>query len=182
MFDIVLVEPDVGSPAPLSPRSAPTDVATGGEPVDLAELTVGGYEGWWSGDGDGAACDAFAVAHPEVVLHDHGLAGVPHSPIPVRGHALVAREEIRVEARREVPIQEPDADDLRLLDDQVVGQPLRVGERSAVKRVLHREANRRAGDAHAQVELGPPLPPSFAVPTPLLPSSATVGSAGAPGL
>ncbi|MFJ2518190.1 hypothetical protein ACIOWF_04405 [Cellulosimicrobium cellulans] len=65
---IVLVEPDVGSPAPLSPRSAPADVATVGEPVDLAELTVGGYEGWWSGDGDGAACDAFAVAHPEVVL------------------------------------------------------------------------------------------------------------------
>ncbi|GEM_PF-2546665 len=65
---IVLVEPDVGSAPPPSPGSVPADVATGGEPVDLAELAVGGYEGWWSGDGDGAACDAFADAHPEVVL------------------------------------------------------------------------------------------------------------------
>ncbi|WP_170963619.1 hypothetical protein [Cellulosimicrobium cellulans] len=50
------------------PPSSDGAAAHRGEPVDLADHTVGGYEGWWSSDGNGAACDAYADAHPEVVL------------------------------------------------------------------------------------------------------------------
>ena len=63
---VVQVEPDEDL---ASPR--PSGTALGvreGEPIDLADHVVGGYEGWWSSDGNGEACDAYADAHPEVVL------------------------------------------------------------------------------------------------------------------
>lgn len=63
---VVQVEPDEDLVSPFPSRAA-LDAETG-EPVDLAELTVGGYAGWWSSDGNGEACDAYVDAHPEVVL------------------------------------------------------------------------------------------------------------------
>ncbi|MBN0039232.1 hypothetical protein JN535_03465 [Cellulosimicrobium cellulans] len=63
---VVQVEPDEDL-VPRFPSRAALDAETG-EPIDLADLVVGGYEGWWSSDGDGEACDAYADAHPEVVL------------------------------------------------------------------------------------------------------------------
>jgi hypothetical protein len=63
---VVQVEPDDDLVPPRPSRTA-LDAAAG-EPIDLADLVVGGYEGWWSSDGNGEACDAYADAHPEVVL------------------------------------------------------------------------------------------------------------------
>ena len=63
---VVQVEPDDDLVPPRPSRTA-LDAATG-EPIDLADHVVGGYEGWWSSDGNGEACDAYADAHPEVVL------------------------------------------------------------------------------------------------------------------
>ncbi|MFD4990676.1 hypothetical protein ACFWH7_09255 [Cellulosimicrobium cellulans] len=63
---VVQVQPDEDLVPPRPSRTA-LDAATG-EPIDLADLGAGGYEGWWSSDGNGEACDAYADAHPEVVL------------------------------------------------------------------------------------------------------------------
>lgn len=63
---VVQVEPDEDLVSPFPSRAA-LDAETG-EPIDLADLVVGGYEGWWSSDGNGEACDVYADAHPEVVL------------------------------------------------------------------------------------------------------------------
>jgi len=63
---VVQVEPEEDLVSPFPTRAA-LDAETG-EPIDLADLVVGGYEGWWSSDGNGEACDAYADAHPEVVL------------------------------------------------------------------------------------------------------------------
>lgn len=65
---VVQVEPDEDLVSPFPSREALDGDAHTGEPIDLAEHTVGGYEGWWTSDGDGEACDASADAHPEVVL------------------------------------------------------------------------------------------------------------------
>ncbi len=92
-----------------------------------------------------------------LVLHDRRLARVPDLAMSIEGHAGVAGEKVRVDAGRQAPVQQPDADDLGLLHHQIVGQTRRVSRRAAAKRVLHREPDRRAGDAHAQVELRPPL-------------------------
>jgi hypothetical protein len=63
---VVQVEPDEDL---VSPRPSGTALdAQEGEPIDLADHLVGGYEGWWSSDGNGEACDGYAAAHPEVVL------------------------------------------------------------------------------------------------------------------
>lgn len=62
------VRPDEDGLTVLQPSAGAGAAAHPGEPLDLTEHTVGGYEGWWSSDGNGEACDAFADAHPEVVL------------------------------------------------------------------------------------------------------------------
>ena len=91
------------------------------------------------------------------VGHDRRLAGVPNLPVPVQGEPRVAGQEVRVEACREVRVQQADTDDLGLLHDQVGGEPLDVGERVGSKPVLHGEPDRRARDADALIELRPPL-------------------------
>ena len=96
-----------------------------------------------------------------LVLHDRRLARVPDLAMSIEGHSGVAGEKVRVDARRKVPVEQSDPDDLGLLDDQVVGQTLHVGQRAASKRVFHREPDRRARDAHAQIELRPPLAALF---------------------
>ena len=92
-----------------------------------------------------------------LVLHDRGLARVPDLAMSIEGHAGVSGEKVRVDAWRKAPVEQTDPDDLGLLHDQVVGETLHVGRRATAKRVLHRESDRRARDAHAQVELRPPL-------------------------
>lgn len=62
------VEPEEGDLTAVPPGTDLDADAHAGEPVDLSEHTVAGYLGWWSGDGHGEACDAYADAHPSVVL------------------------------------------------------------------------------------------------------------------
>ena len=97
-----------------------------------------------------------------LVRDDGRLARVPHGAMPIEGHARVAGEEVRIDSRREVPVEQPDPDDLGLLHDQVVGQALDVGQRAAPERVLDGKPDRRTRDAHPQIELGPPLRALFA--------------------
>jgi hypothetical protein len=85
-----------------------------GEPIDLAEHGVGGYEGWWSSDGDGEACDAHAGAHPEVVLASSRT-----------GEVVEARTN---GARLQRPPQTPPGDPAEWLADSVVVLDARTGE------------------------------------------------------
>jgi len=65
---VVEVEPGDGILTTVPGRAGRDADTPAGEPVDPSGLTVGGYAGWWSGDGHGEACDAYADAHPAVVL------------------------------------------------------------------------------------------------------------------
>jgi hypothetical protein len=97
-----------------------------------------------------------------LVLDDGRLARVPHGAMAIEGQAWLAAEEIRVDSRRQIPVQQSDADDLRLLHDQVLRQALDLRQRASPERVLHRQPDGRARDVHAQVELGSPLRALFA--------------------
>ena len=92
-----------------------------------------------------------------LVLDDDRLASVPHLAVPLEGHAGVASKEVRVDARGEAPVQQSDSDDFRLLDDQVLGQALDVGQRAAPERVLHGEPYRGTGHVHSKIEVRSPL-------------------------
>ncbi|MBM7818456.1 hypothetical protein JOE63_000933 [Cellulosimicrobium cellulans] len=109
---VVQVEPDEDVLSPLPSRAA-LDAQTG-EPIDLADHVVGGYEGWWSSDGNGEACDAYADAHPEVVLASTRT-----------GEVLEAHTN---GARLQRPPQTPPGDPAEWPADSVVVLDARTGE------------------------------------------------------
>jgi hypothetical protein len=101
--------------------------------------------------------DAVQPGVAALVHEDGQLPRIPDSPMMIERHARIGGEEVRVDSRLKAPVQQPDANDLGLPDDQVIDEPPDVGERPGPERVLHREPDGRARDADAQVELGPSL-------------------------
>ena len=91
------------------------------------------------------------------VRHDGRLARVPDLPVAVQGHSWVPGDEVRIQARPQVRVEQADANDLGLLDDQVSGEPLDVGERAGSKTMLHSEPDRRTRDPDPLIELRPSL-------------------------
>ena len=96
------------------------------------------------------------------MLDDGWLARVSDGAMRIERHTRLPAEEIRVDSSREVPVQQPDPNDLRLLHDQVFRQALDFRRPAGPERVLDGQPDCRARDVHAQVELRSPLPALFA--------------------
>jgi hypothetical protein len=96
------------------------------------------------------------------VLDDGRLPRVSDGAMTIERHTRFPAKEIRVDSSREVPVQQPDADDLGLLHDQVLRQALDFRQLAGAERILDRQPDRRARDVHAQVELRSPLRALFA--------------------
>src|SRR5262249_61848914 len=120
---------------------------------DVGDLEDPGVLGpWLGGEEHGMKTESSRPA-----LHDRRLAAVADLAKSLDRHAGVLGEEIRVDTRPQLSIQQAYPEDLGLLEHQVASELLDVGVGAATEIALHGEADRPRRHVHAPIEFHAPL-------------------------